>query len=94
MPSSFLLPLMTTLMHEQITVLLIDDQSIVCEAIRRMLASEQDIVFHYCSDPTQAFDFAEEYQPQSYCKTCYAPNGRLAVSRFLRSKDTFTCNIP
>ena len=86
---------MTTLIHEQITVLLIDDQSIVSEAIRRMLASEQDIVFHYCSDPTQAFDFAEECQPTVILQDLVMPqmDGLLLV-RFLRSKDTFTCNIP
>jgi len=33
-----------------VRVLLVDDQAIVGEAIRRMLADEPDVDFHYCSD--------------------------------------------
>ncbi|MBP1607482.1 MAG: rsbP 2, partial [Acidobacteria bacterium] len=32
----------------RITVLLIDDQAMIGEAVRRMLASQADIDFHYC----------------------------------------------
>lgn len=35
-------------------VLLVDDQAMVAEGIRRMLADEQDIEFHYCADPKNA----------------------------------------
>ncbi|MCO6414467.1 MAG: diguanylate cyclase [Thiogranum sp.] len=35
-------------------VLLVDDQKMVAEGIRRMLADEPDIEFHYCSDPKLA----------------------------------------
>jgi adenylate cyclase len=85
---------MTTLI-DQITVLLIDDQSIVAEAIRRMLAPEKEIVFHYCSDPTQAFDIADECQPTVILQDLVMPqmDGLLLV-RFLRSQDSFTCNVP
>ena len=38
-----------------VTVLLIDDQAIVGESVRRMLAGETDIVFHFCKDPTKAY---------------------------------------
>jgi hypothetical protein len=34
-----------------VTVLLIDDQAIVGESVRRMLEPETDIVFHFCQDP-------------------------------------------
>ncbi len=44
-------------------VLLVDDQPMVAEAVRRMLLSEHDIVFHYCQDPTQALDKALEVKP-------------------------------
>lgn len=47
----------------QIKVLLIDDQPFLGEAVRRMLASENDIVFHYCSDPIQAIQQATEIAP-------------------------------
>jgi DNA-binding NarL/FixJ family response regulator len=46
-----------------ITVLLIDDQQLVGQAVRRMLSSEKDIELHFCSDPTQALDMAREIKP-------------------------------
>jgi len=44
-------------------VLLIDDQPLVGEAIRRMLAVDRDITCHYCSDPEKAFAKALEIKP-------------------------------
>ncbi len=44
-------------------VLLVDDQAMVGEAIRRMLADETDIEFHYCQDPTLAVGKATEIKP-------------------------------
>jgi len=41
-----------------IEVLLIDDQAIVGEAVRRMLAPESDIHFHYCQYPAEAIPYA------------------------------------
>ena len=35
-------------------VLLVDDQAMVAEGIRRMIADEPDISFHYCADPKKA----------------------------------------
>jgi len=46
-----------------VTVLLVDDQAIIGEAIRRMLVSEADIRFHYCSDPTAALALAIDIAP-------------------------------
>ena len=46
-----------------VTVLLVDDQLLVGETVRRLLASEPDIVFHFCKDPTQALATAEAVQP-------------------------------
>jgi sigma-B regulation protein RsbU (phosphoserine phosphatase) len=43
-----------------IEVLLIDDQAMVGEAVRRMLAPEKDIRFHFCQDPTKAIPKALE----------------------------------
>ena len=51
------------LTQHKITVLLIDDQPIIGEAVRRMLAGEDDIVFHYCKDATQAVEEANEIEP-------------------------------
>ncbi len=37
---------------------MVDDQPIVGEGIRRMLATETDIVFHFCKDPARAVETA------------------------------------
>ena len=78
-----------------ITVLLIDDQSIIGEAVRRMLAPEQDIVFHYCSDPIQALKVAKACQPTVILQDLVMPqmDGLLLV-QFLRSRDAPTYQIP
>lgn len=44
-------------------VLLVDDQAIIGEAVRRMLLDQPDIDFHYCDDPDQALRFAEQIRP-------------------------------
>lgn len=41
-------------------VLLVDDQSMVAEAVRRMLADQPDIAFHYCGEPRAAVRKAAE----------------------------------
>ena len=47
----------------KVSVLLVDDQLIIAEAIRRMLSDQQDIEFHYVTDATQALDTALRLQP-------------------------------
>ncbi len=84
-------------MDEQIPirVLLIDDQSIIAEAIRRILAPETDIAFHYCSDPTQAFKAAAECQPTVILQDLVMPQMEgLLLVEFLRSRDTSTQHTP
>ena len=51
------------LTEHKVTVLLIDDQPIIGEAVRRMLAGEDDIVFHYCKDPNKAVEEAARVHP-------------------------------
>ena len=46
-----------------ITVLLIDDQPIIAEAVKRLLAGHSDIVLHYCSDPKMALEMACSVKP-------------------------------
>ena len=48
---------------DKILVLLIDDQAIVAEGVRRMLATDQTIAFHYASDPMQAVELARKVGP-------------------------------
>ena len=46
-----------------VTVLLVDDQAIIGEAVRRMLKPEADIVFHFLNDPTKAVEAAIALKP-------------------------------
>ena len=78
-----------------ITVLLIDDQPMIGEAIRRMLLTEDDIIFHYCSDPTQAIRIARKVSPTVILQDLVMPDiDGLMLVRFLRSKDSPTRNVP
>ena len=45
------------------TVLLIDDQPMIGEAVRRLIASESDISYHYLKDPTKAIETADAIKP-------------------------------
>lgn len=50
--------------HERrIVVLLVDDQPLIGEAVRRAIAKERDIEFHYCSSANEAIAVAEALQP-------------------------------
>ena len=48
---------------ERILVLLVDDQAMVAEGLRRMLATDPAIAFHYVSDPKQAIESAIKVHP-------------------------------
>jgi sigma-B regulation protein RsbU (phosphoserine phosphatase) len=69
----------------QVTVLLVDDQPIVAEAVRRMLAPEDDIAFHYCQDPTQAIAQANALEPTVILQDLVMPElDGLTLVRFFR----------
>lgn len=46
-----------------IRVLLVDDQAIIGEAVRRMLASDPQVEFRYCGDPSNAISAIADFQP-------------------------------
>ena len=73
-----------TLTQHRITVLLVDDQVMIGEAVRRMLATEQDIDFHHCQDPTQAIKRANEIAPTVILQDLVMPeiDGLLLVRYF------------
>ena len=69
-----------------ITVLLIDDQFMVAAAVKRMLASEPDIVFHSCQDPTQAIRMAAEIGPTVILQDLVMPEiDGLTLVKFFRA---------
>jgi CheY-like chemotaxis protein len=76
--------------QEPIKVLLIDDQIIIGEAVRRLLAGEDDIRFRHCSDPRQAFDAALEFQPTVILQDLVMPeiDGITLVKRFREHEAT------
>jgi adenylate cyclase len=82
-------------MSDSITVLLIDDQSIISEAIQKMLAPEADITFHYCNNPLEALKAAKQCSPTVILQDLVMPqmDGLLLV-RFLRSQDAPTADVP
>jgi phosphoserine phosphatase RsbU/P len=67
-----------------LTVLLVDDQLISGEAVRRMLAGEPDITFHHCQDPTKALETANRIQPTVILQDLVMPeiDGLLLVKFF------------
>ncbi|TFH79942.1 GGDEF domain-containing response regulator [Pseudomonas kribbensis] len=48
---------------DSVIVLLVDDQPMIDEAVRRNLAGESDIELHYCADAMQAVIEAEKIKP-------------------------------
>ena len=76
------------------TVLLVDDQMMVAEGIRRMLANEPDIVFHYCSDANQALAQIIELKPTVILQDLVMPDidGYELVDTYRANKQTK--NIP
>ena len=77
-----------------VKVLLIDDQAIIAKAVGHMLATEDDIVFDYCSDPTQAIQRATEMAPTLILVDLVMPDiDGLLLLRFLRANPA-TRDIP
>ena len=44
-------------------MLLVDDQAMIGEVVRRMCASHADIEYHFCSDPMKAIEMATKLEP-------------------------------
>jgi two-component system chemotaxis family response regulator WspR len=76
--------------HHKITVLLIDDQQMIAEAVRRSLSSEEDIEFHYCQDPTKAIKLAAEINTTVILQDLVMPDidGLMMVRYFRVNKST------
>src|SRR3569623_1533489 len=75
-------------------VLLVDDQAIVAEAIRRMLATEENLEYHYCADPARAIAEAVEFQPTVILQDLVMPDiDGMMLLRFFRANPV-TKNIP
>lgn len=68
-----------------IKVLLVDDQNIVGETIKRMLADIPDIEFYFCMDPTVAIKTAVEIEPTIILQDLVMPDvDGLTLVKFYR----------
>jgi len=78
------------LTEHKVTVLLIDDQPMIGEAVRRMLAGEPDVVFHYCRDAAKALDEAHGVQPTVILQDLVMPeiDGLTLVKTFRANEAT------
>ncbi|MFM2062015.1 MAG: hypothetical protein RLZZ507_1685 [Cyanobacteriota bacterium] len=77
-----------------VTVLLIDDQLIIGEAICRLLANEKDIAFHFIDDPAKAIQKAISIAPTVIILDMIMPDiDGLMLLRWFRSHPA-TYDIP
>ena len=79
-----------SLTQHKITVLLVDDQPLIGEAVRRMLAKEQDIEFHFCKDPAKALETAASVSPTVILQDLVMPeiDGLILVKMFRENDAT------
>jgi sigma-B regulation protein RsbU (phosphoserine phosphatase) len=72
-----------------IKVLLVDDQTIVGETLRRMLAGEPDIEYRFCPDPAAAIDAANDFKPTVILQDLVMPEiDGLQLVKFFRANST------
>jgi sigma-B regulation protein RsbU (phosphoserine phosphatase) len=87
-------PLAVPASRYSIRVLLVDDQAMIGEAVRRMLTADPDIEFRYCSDPTQAMQIAADFQPTVILQDLVMPEvDGLTMLRYYRANPA-TREIP
>lgn len=65
-------------------VLLVDDQPLVGEVVRRVLLADENIDFHYCSDPDKAVEMALTIKPTVILQDLIMPgvNGLDLVKQY------------
>jgi sigma-B regulation protein RsbU (phosphoserine phosphatase) len=82
------------LSEHKVRVLLVDDQPLIGEAVRRLVAGEPDIEYHYCRDPLQAQDKALELRPTVILQDLVMPgiDGLELIRRF--RADDRTRDVP
>ncbi|MEO0768221.1 MAG: response regulator [Cyanobacteria bacterium J06649_4] len=79
--------------HQPIKVLIVDDQALTVESLRRLLSAEPDIEVHSCSDPTLALSVAADLEPSVILQDLVMPEveGTMLVKFFRahpKTKDT------
>src|SRR5688572_23245133 len=72
------------------TVLLVDDQAMVGEAVRRMLSGQPELSYHYCGDPHEALATAEQIKPTVILQDLVMPrvDGLSLVRQYRANEQT------
>ena len=79
---------------QPVTVLLVDDQAIIGEAVRKMLLDEPEVTFHFCSDPSKAIQVASEVKPTVILQDLVMPEvDGLTLLRYFRANES-TKEVP
>lgn len=77
-----------------IKVLLVDDQPMVGETVRKMLADEPGVEFRFCPDPAGAIDAANEFHPTVILQDLVMPDiDGLQLVKYFRA-NAATRNTP
>ena len=78
------------LTEHKITVLLVDDQPLIGEAVRRMLAAEPDLAYHFCKDAARAVEVAGTVGPTVILQDLVMPeiDGLTLVKMFRANEPT------
>jgi two-component system chemotaxis family response regulator WspR len=80
--------------NRDIILLLVDDQEIIAEGIKKMLEKEPDINFHYCQDPSKAIEIAAEIDATIILQDLVMPDvDGMTLVRFFRANEP-TKDIP
>jgi two-component system chemotaxis family response regulator WspR len=71
-----------------VIVLLVDDQVMIGEAVRRALADEPNVLFHFCSEPSAALETAQRIRPTVILQDLVMPGvDGLALVREYRAHE-------
>jgi sigma-B regulation protein RsbU (phosphoserine phosphatase) len=77
---------LTEMKEHKVRVLLVDDQEMIAESVRRMLSDEEDIEFFYCQDPSDALEKANEVKPTVILQDLIMPEiDGLTLIRYFRA---------
>ena len=59
---------------DRFIVMLVDDQTIIAEAVKRMMSTQPDFDFHYCSEGSKALAAAEKLMPMVILQDLVMPD--------------------
>ncbi len=89
-----LLTAVSDLKKNPITILLVDDQPLVAEAVRQLLMSESNITLHYCQNSECAIQKAIELTPTVILQDLVMPGIDGLTLLHLYQNDSKTQNVP